>query len=194
MALMPVGSGFSSGSLPFSNRDDDCLNGIRRILMLPEAEDQPASLCELRGCLAVPCPVAVDLGLPVVSIGHRCDEVLGAAVPEAPVDEDSDPKPCEHDGSPSAQSGSIWRVVDAEAKSGGMEEPSQSDLRLGVPSSVAEHRSPCALAARRRHGERHPPMLDPWILPKVRASTHPGYRCVQAPRRVSCSERNERRS
>jgi len=57
-------------------------------IMLPDGDDRPPMLAEFFRGPVVPAPVGVELGCPEPRIGGWQFPVLGAAVPEAAVDED----------------------------------------------------------------------------------------------------------
>lgn len=64
-------------------------------LMLPDANHGPTAYTQVAVYLAVTGPVALDLLPPERRAGLRPRYVLGAAVPEAAVDEDGDAEPGE---------------------------------------------------------------------------------------------------
>src|SRR5579872_7158004 len=73
--------------------DQRRLYGADRLLngdVLPEPDDLPASLSERHVCPAIPFDVAAQLRRPVPLVRGRLPAVLGAAVPEAAVDEHRD--------------------------------------------------------------------------------------------------------
>jgi hypothetical protein len=111
-------------SLDFSQPSADlCLDPVRghvRVLMLPQALDGPAGLAES----SVVSPIAIDIGgelrqpILAVAVGHRA--MLGARVPEAPVDENSELQPREHDVGPDPNLTSPDEEVLPEAKPAAM--------------------------------------------------------------------------
>ncbi len=64
--------------------------GLSRVLVFPHPDRGPAGVCESAIRVPVPFFVPVDLRGPESGIGHRDGVVIGAAVPEAPVQEDGD--------------------------------------------------------------------------------------------------------
>ncbi len=60
------------------------------ILVLPEAHHLPAGVLECCSLFSVPGDIALKFEGPIVSVDVWLVTVLGAAVPEAPVDEDRD--------------------------------------------------------------------------------------------------------
>lgn len=58
--------------------------------MLPDPDTQPSCLGEECVNLPVPIDVALELRSPVIRVGLWIRRVIGAAVPEAPIDEDGD--------------------------------------------------------------------------------------------------------
>lgn len=68
----------------------DAIGDFGRFLMFPEPEDRPSVVSEPAAGVLVSAPVGSDLLAPVVSVGLRHDEVFGAPVPEAPIDEYDD--------------------------------------------------------------------------------------------------------
>lgn len=69
------------------------LNDLQRCLtdlMLPHAQDRPAFSDEGKRLAAVAVDVLTELRVPELVAGARVDVVLGAAVPEAAVDEEGE--------------------------------------------------------------------------------------------------------
>jgi hypothetical protein len=67
------------------------------VLVLPEPEDRPAESSEVVVRLTVPRDVLRELLGPPAAVRHRGSPVLGAGVPEAPVDEHRQATPGERD-------------------------------------------------------------------------------------------------
>lgn len=66
------------------------LNGNRGVAVFPNAQDQPASIGEPTVCVFVARAIARQFRGPVAAVRAGAVSVLGAAVPEAPVDVDGD--------------------------------------------------------------------------------------------------------
>jgi hypothetical protein len=66
----------------------DSIGGACWVLVLPDPQDLPASIPELRIGISVSALVGLDLLTPEVGIADGPGRVLGAAVPEAAIDED----------------------------------------------------------------------------------------------------------
>lgn len=100
-------------------------------LVFPEAQDGPALCREVFGGLQVAGHVPVELGAPPVGVGLGTGGVLGAAVPEAAVEEDGDPGAAEEyvDGPPGHAG---HRRVDPVAQPPAEQQPSYGQLLGGV--------------------------------------------------------------
>ena len=73
-----------------ANGRGDPARRLYGILVLPNSDGAPSSLCQELVGLGVPGPVSVDLGAPEVTVRACWAAVIGAPVPEAPVHEDGD--------------------------------------------------------------------------------------------------------
>jgi hypothetical protein len=60
--------------------------------VLPQAEHCPSGVTKPRACETIPLDVALELRSPVVIVGFGPGSVFGAAVPEATIDEDREPR------------------------------------------------------------------------------------------------------
>jgi hypothetical protein len=80
-------SGTGTGSCG-TNESLDVSGHQLRILVLPGSQDLPAGFPELRVGLSVSALVGLDLLAPEVGVTGGPGRVLGAAVPEAAIDED----------------------------------------------------------------------------------------------------------
>ena len=118
--------------------------------VLPDADDAPSELLEAGGVGLVAFDVALKLGAPVLGVGARHGGVLGAAVPEASVDEDGDAPGREDDvdfdaagagvgGGIVGGGGESDVAVFAEAESAAVESAAEGDLGLGVGALVGLH-------------------------------------------------------
>ncbi len=69
--------------------------GQKNILVLPDANGLPASVAQPLISVSIACPITRHFVSPVLTVpdGHRV--MFGAAVPEAPVEKNSNPSPCE---------------------------------------------------------------------------------------------------
>jgi hypothetical protein len=72
----------------YGELDSGC--GVRGGLVLPDSDDLPSRISESSIRIAVAALVRVDLLAPPFGVGLRPAGVIGASVPEASVDEDSD--------------------------------------------------------------------------------------------------------
>ena len=79
--------------------------GFGRILVLPHPHDGPARLAQPAIGVCISGLVRLKLLPPPVLVRARHRAVIRAAVPEASVDEDGDPRPAEDEVGPSAQPG-----------------------------------------------------------------------------------------
>src|SRR5688572_5751010 len=87
---MPLHASRRLGGTYALNRDLHALRGCIGVLVLPHADDLPASASQHVVNLAIPISVPAQLRHPVVTVGLRDHLVLRAVVPEAAVDEDGD--------------------------------------------------------------------------------------------------------
>lgn len=103
--------------------------------MLPHPDNEPSGSLENGVCLPVPISIVINLGLPPIVIG-RWDRGVGiTTVPETTVDEDRDLRAGKGDVDLATRS-TRYGVLDPVPKTGPEEQPSQCELRLGVPSGV----------------------------------------------------------
>lgn len=126
------------GRRPPPDQLRDTNGGLGRVLMLPYTEHTPASLGEQAISLKVAFPVTDDLLSPVIGVRLRHGVVLGAAMPEAAVEEDRDLCPGEHQVSGTAdrrKRADGNSVPQAECVGG----PSKSEFGPGVTSFVGLH-------------------------------------------------------
>lgn len=115
--------------------------------MLPVAQHDPAGVGQCPVRLGVALAVARDLLLPVVGMGlGRRSAVLGAAVPEAAVDEHGDLEACEDDVGPAAQIGERTDV-DPVTQPMGVQQAPHGHFRLRIARPIGLHR-PSSLLAR----------------------------------------------
>lgn len=92
-----------SGTSISNRRSDSGRDGFRR-LVLPEAHDLPAGRFQHQRRFDVTVAIGLDLAQPVVGVVlERRATVLGAAMPEAAVDEDGDSLPGEDNVSAASQ-------------------------------------------------------------------------------------------
>ena len=118
---------------------DDELNGLLRGNVLPDAENPPPLGLGHGGRLRVALTILHQLRLPVVGVRDRDRPVLGAPVPEAPVDENGQAPPGEDDVRP-APLIAPRREIDAVPVAARVQEPADRHLGLGVPAPVRPHR------------------------------------------------------
>jgi hypothetical protein len=118
----------------------DLQRAAHSVVVLPEPQNNPPRRLQCRRRRVVPCAVALDLWTPVRHVQLRLLVVNRAAVPVAPVYEDSDPRPREHQVS-SAPELREWSHGDAVTQAEGVHSASHRQLRSGVPTPVADHRA-----------------------------------------------------
>lgn len=147
---------FIEGAKPFLNwgflveltttcKDDgaNARSGRRWVLVFPHAHAQPPRLVELRVGVAVTCNVALHLVGPESSVRH-CDRVvLGAPVPETPIQKDGHALLRKH------KIGGAAYVAErssrnAVTKSERMDGRPERKFGLGVPSAVRLHACACS--------------------------------------------------
>ena len=117
---------------------DDELNGLLRGDVLPDAENPPPLGLGHGGRLRVALTILRQLRLPVVGVRDRDRPVLGAPVPEAPVDENGQAPPGEDDVRP-APLIAPRREIDAVPVAARVQKPADRHLGLGVPAPVRPH-------------------------------------------------------
>ena len=116
----------------------DRVRSDRRVVVLPEAEYAPALADEDGLILRISLAVGEQLAPPELRVRLREVGVLLAVVPEASVDEDSDPGAWEHQiRTHSAQS--TDSPIDEEASSPAVELASDGELGLSVPAAEPRH-------------------------------------------------------
>lgn len=140
-----------------------CLDGARRQVahhrhesfvqpfVLPDADDGPAALHQACGRVLIPLDVRLQLQLPPHGVVCWPCSVLWAAMPEAAIDEDSDPTRGEHDVSPSpgdARERCVHAVPIAEA----MESSPERDLWSGVTRPLLRQSSGSRWIPHQRRG------------------------------------------
>jgi hypothetical protein len=94
----------------------DSLDNPRDIFVFPEAQHSPPGRLKRSGRFRITSTVGPDLVWPVVGVvleGRAA--MVGTPVPEAAIDEDSDPLPGEDDVCPSTK-GSLWPCGDSIAE------------------------------------------------------------------------------
>ena len=106
--------------------------------VLPDPQDLPPGGTQFGVSVTVPGTVQVDLPAPPFGVCLRRYVVLRAAVPEAPVDEDREPGPCEGDVDGSS---AVSRNLDlhTEPEPSSMECLPKSDLGFGVAPRQDRH-------------------------------------------------------
>ena len=117
----------------------DRLRDLLRSFMLPVAQHNPPGVDQCPVRLGVALTVAHDLLLPVVGMGlGRRSAVLGAAVPEAAVDEHRDLEACEDDVGPAAQVGK-GAGVDPITQPMGVQQTPHGHFRLRIARPIGLH-------------------------------------------------------
>ena len=121
---------------PLRQRRHHLLDHCSRILVLPAAQHRPAQLLQLMRGLRVARPVGLDLGDPVLGVRLRGDVMLGAAVPEAAVDEHHHLGPGERDVCAAALV-ERQRQVDPVAQPAGVEQSADLPPTFSAAHSIA---------------------------------------------------------
>src|SRR5262245_22857748 len=84
-----------SGPSPLHQHGLDATCGHNRILVFPDAYDEPSGVCKALRRLDITPPIALDLVAPELCVRPRGRYVDRARVPPAAVDEDRNPGPQE---------------------------------------------------------------------------------------------------
>jgi hypothetical protein len=134
---------------PPAHNVTDCLRRGIGVLVLPNAYDAPAGGAKRRIVATVAGDVAIELRAPIRAVGPRRHAVLGAPVPEAPVEKDGQTRG-RKDHICSTRHVGCWLAVLEEPKSATMQRRPQGNLGARVAASVALHDNPCLRRARRR--------------------------------------------
>jgi hypothetical protein len=121
------------------------VSDVDGVLMFPCPDDEPSGLTEAFLRPAVPRDVGVELGPPPVGVRLRGDGVIGAAVPEAAVDEDGDPGTGESNVGPAGKG----PEVDAVAETTAMQLPAKGEFRLGARRPQRRHEATDRMTRRR---------------------------------------------
>lgn len=108
--------------------------------MLPNADWQPPGRTEPFVGIAVTPSVGLNLFAPERGVGLRPGRVLGAAMPEAAIDEHCDSGRSEDDVGASTEAGQ-YRAVDPESETLGVEGATKLNLRPRVSPSRSRHAS-----------------------------------------------------
>jgi hypothetical protein len=117
----------------------------RSVLVLPDANDFPASGCELLVSVFIAVLVLGYLRAPETRIELRGTQVIGATVPEAAVKEDGDLSSREDEIRSTAKPRDRTSV-DTVAKPQGVNGRTKGPFRPSIPSSVCLHNSSDGLA------------------------------------------------
>ena len=134
---------------------DDPVGGHLRVLVLPDPDRRPPCCQQALVGVEITVLVGFDLLRPVPAVGAMpTTAVLGAAMPEAAVDENGDLGTGEDDV---GLSGKAWEraPVDAVAQPAPMKDTSERQLRSGVTSGEGTHLLVDCLTG----GERRAPAL-----------------------------------
>src|SRR5918999_5977056 len=129
----------------FSTRADrpgDRVRGQLRILMLPDADDDPAGSCERHVVTSVAGAVGGDFRDPVTAVRGRERAMVRTAMPVAAVDEDCYATPGEDDVGPDAHVAEVETQVATEAKPAGVQGRAQPLLWRRIAAMVCTHRPP----------------------------------------------------
>jgi hypothetical protein len=131
-----------SPSLAAESRHADALrnspSGLLSWLMFPDADHLPSCFRKIDVISAVALDVALQLSPPELGVPGGQRPVVRTAMPEAAVDEDSDPQAGEDDVG--ADAGSRNAMVDPVAETPTVERATQSELGPRVSAAVGAHR------------------------------------------------------
>lgn len=116
------------------------------ILVFPGPDDLPTSLSQLRVGISVSAPIGLDLPTPEVCIAGGPGCVLGAAVPEATIDEDGHPSSGEGNVDAPAFVGQDWGIHSVTEATRVQRSP---DLHLGRRASSPDLLHPTTGFSRR---------------------------------------------
>jgi hypothetical protein len=105
----------------------DAVCGRVDVLVLPHPNHDPSRLSQGKVLLAVTLHVSLQLGRPPLSVAARRTKVLGALMPEAPVDEDRHARTSEDNIRPAPNTRQRLNVL-AEAETAGMQGGAQHPL------------------------------------------------------------------
>lgn len=112
----------------------------REGLMFPQTYDMPSGF--VQGCVGstVAFDGAAELGRPIPLVCGRLTAMLGARMPEATIDKDSNFPAGEDDvGTDARTAGKVEPVILAVSKPKCMQRTAEGDLRLGVRAAVGPH-------------------------------------------------------
>ncbi len=118
---------------------------VRCIRVFPEPKYRPPGRGQRHVGVEVAGAVDPHLSRPVLGVRLRGNVVSRATVPEAPVNEDCQPGPSEHQVC--ASSHSVYgSMIDPVSKAPGVDDTPDGDLGAGVAATVRPHRLPDARA------------------------------------------------
>jgi hypothetical protein len=115
------------------------LGGFDRIFVLPDPDGEPASPGELSVGVAVATGDAAKLQTPPVDVGLGEVAVLGAGVPEAPIDEHGDPRAAQQYVDAPTPVPARHGPVDDEPQAASVQGAAQRDLRPSAGSPGPTH-------------------------------------------------------
>lgn len=129
-----------------------------RVLVLPNADDQPASLGQGSIGVAVPYNICLKLASPPDPVGAWRRRMLRTAMPEATVHKDRDTLACKCDVDCAPRT-PWYRQSDSVPPSSPVQNPPEHHLRRGVSARLATHpqrdgRRAGDRSGRLRHGHR----------------------------------------
>jgi len=112
-----------------------------RHVVLPDPDDFPPAILKLARLAHVPFHVVPDLLCPPLGVGLWQPEMTRAAVPEAPIDEDTHSWPTKHDVG-SAPDALLRRAILPEPETSTVKKRTQSTFRPALPADVRDHDLP----------------------------------------------------
>lgn len=156
----------SEQPLIFPLNSHDC---ALMIIVFPEAKNNPPRLLKRNRLALVSLSVLLNLRQPIVRVGLWYSLVLGAAMPEAPVNKYCEPSSGECNIRPSLDLFQPDQKVNPKPKASSVEQPSNLDLRQRIAAAISTHigaprcgQRLCGLG--QRASDPHP-RLDPNLLP-----------------------------
>lgn len=113
--------------------------GMVEVIMLPDTYGNPTRCFKHRDGLAITLHCSPQLRLPVPLVRRRLSAMLRAGVPEAGIDEDSDPGTGEHHIRSHSAIGQVEAEIFPETQPRPMQPSAQLDLRFCIRPSDGPH-------------------------------------------------------
>lgn len=129
----------SRASAQLSIQDRSPQDGLFGRFVLPQSEHGPSIRHQGSRLETITLDVARQFGDPVSLVRVRWTAVLGAAVPEATVDENGQPDLCEDDVRPDPLAADPQQEILAKPQTTAMQGRAQQTFRLGIGSVDRPH-------------------------------------------------------